>query len=270
MLTTLAACPVCGSAKSRPFLQSDHRTIVQCLGCGHGWATTFDAAELDRHYREDYYSSPEDPRIQSWIDNNMPVWRRLAAHLHLVKSPIGSLLDVGAGTGGFLIAAHDTFPEIHFHAVESSAAAREHLRRRLPGLTFPVDDAEHLDQDGATYDAITLLQVLEHVANPLKLCRDIRGRMNPGGVFLLTIPNRHSYERIAKPIAQTYCFSNPTHLHFFSRRSAVLLLQKAGFERIVRMVNYDGSHWFSPRALAQWLLRRAAISTELRFAAFKN
>jgi len=248
----------------------DHRAIVLCRDCGHGWAARFSEAELERHYREDYYSSPEDPRIGDWIAANQGVWGRLANDLrhHFGRAP-QSLLDVGAGTGGFLQAVRAAFPETRLHAIESSPHAREHLRQCLPGVTFPVDDAGQLAQVDATYDCIVLLQVLEHVANPLALCHDILARLNPGGMLLLTVPNRHSHERLTRGARRSHCHGNPTHLQFFSRRSMERLLRQAGFAGIRRIVNFDGQGCCDLPAMAQWLLRRTALSTELRYVAYR-
>ncbi len=136
------------------------------------------------------------------------------------------------------------------------------------GISFPTEDARHLAQVDATYGCVTLLQVLERVPDPKKLCRDILAQLNPGGVLLLTVPNRHSYQRIARPATQSFCFGNPTHLQFFTRNSIDRLLRQAGFVGIRRIVNFDGIGCCDLPAMAQWLLRRAALSTELRFATF--
>jgi len=267
---TLAACPLCASSQALPFVRLDHRTIVRCPGCRFIYAREYSGRELTRLYEADYYSSPEDPRILAWVQRHQDTWQGLVRDVLLARARVASLLDVGAGTGGFLEAFHRASPTTALSAIESSAHACGSLTRRLPDLQFPARSAEELAQITAQYDCITLLQVLEHVGDPLQVLRHIHQRLVPGGVLLLAIPNAHSYDILLHGTKDTFCYPNQTHLHFFTDATARLALRSAGFTRVQRIARYGGTEHRGVKALAQWVMRRLGISSELRYAAWRD
>ncbi len=268
-MCTRTGCVLCESADCTPYIQLDHRQIVRCGGCGFVYARTYSPAALTAHYRESYYSSPEDPRIDAWIEENQDVWLGIVADLAPHMESVGTLLDVGAGTGGFLLAAHAAWPRLKLSAIESSPEACVHLRRALPEIEIPAGTAEELHELPSTFECITLLQVLEHVADPRAVCRAIFDRLVPGGLFLVTVPNRLSYQSLGGAPERSLCYSNPTHLQFFDRRRLAALLRESGFTNVVRVARLGGGSQRGIGALAQFALRRLGISNELRFMAWR-
>lgn len=262
-------CPLCNGSSTSGVAAYDHRTIVQCSDCKFHFASQYDLAQLEHYYRKDYYKSADDPRIQEWIGEHMIVWRGLAEQLRKKCSTIGKFLDVGAGTGGFLIALREQFPDADFHGVESSPEAREHLEREFSTIQLPAAAAEDISKIPYTYDCITLLQCLEHVNNPAQLCRDIFDRLKPGGIFLVTVPNCHSYEVLSGKKKKSQCYGNVTHLQFFSSTTLKRMLTDAGFEGQCRVAQYEDYGDGFLRGSVRFFLRKMAVSTELRVIAYK-
>jgi len=109
--------------------------------------------------------------------------RSLAARLGLVAPRV---LDVGCGDG-FLIA------ELRAHLGAREAVAQDvHLTPELirelakPGVEF----VRELDQiPGRRFDLVLLLDVLEHVRDPVALLTRVwRNHLAPGGSVLITVP----------------------------------------------------------------------------------
>jgi SAM-dependent methyltransferase len=177
------------------------------------------------------------------------------------------VLDVGAGTGGLLARLRARRPDVALAAVESSAAARAALRRTFPGITLAGDDAAQLDARSGTFDVITMLQTLEHLPDPLAACRGARSCLRPGGLLLVTVPNRRSLAVLRRGRAAD-CYANGTHLQFFAGATVIALLRAAGFSRIERLVGFGGGqHTAWLPNVAQYLVRVLGWSTELRFVA---
>lgn len=205
-------CHICGESRFSDFADLDHRHIVCCISCGYVFASRFSEAELANAYEKDYYASPEDPRIEGWIVKNVGVWEGLCNTLEKYAKEPKSLLDIGAGSGGFLLAYHKRNPLVSLSAVEMSDAARISLARRLPSINFPVKDVAQLLEVTEQYDVVTLLQTLEHVYDPKSLCKDIYDKLKPGGILLVTVPNIRSYKVLLHGTRDTHCFGNMTHL----------------------------------------------------------
>jgi 2-polyprenyl-3-methyl-5-hydroxy-6-metoxy-1,4-benzoquinol methylase len=266
---TLTACPLCDSPQWRPFARLDHRTIVRCGGCRFIYAREYSGQELTRVYEAGYYASPDDPRILEWVNRNQATWAGLVRDVLLARPQLASLLDVGAGTGGFLEAFHHASPATALAAIESSAHACASLARRLPELRFPAQTAEELDQVPGQYEGVTLLQCLEHVGQPLAVLRAIHRRLLPGGFLFLTIPNAHSYDILLHGTRDSFCYPNQTHLHFFTDTTARRALRQAGFARVQRVARLGGGEHQGAKAVAQWALRRLGLSSELRYVAWR-
>jgi len=267
MLVNRCSCEACGGASLAPFRPcGDGRKLVRCQACGHVFVSEIDAAALAEAYKVDYYQSPDDPRIERWRSRNQEVWRGMVRTILKAKPDVRSLLDVGAGTGGVLREFCGLRPEVQVAAVEASAAAREHVRRLLPAVSFPVDDAGDLDKMELRFDVVVLAQTLEHVLNPAKLCRDVHERLTPGGVALITVPNRFSYETWLR-FGADHCFGNRTHLQFFSVSSLTRMLRRGGFSDLWLAHEFGGSDRAGLMRWPQYLARLLGVSTELRLLA---
>lgn len=246
----------------------DHRRIVRCADCGHLFAAQWDVEALGTFYRQAYYTSPDDPAIGRWVEMNQPVWDGCCHDLSQYWDGRGKLLDVGAGSGGFLMAVRGRYEHCLLHAVESQPSALAFLRNHIPGLEIVCDSAESLSDVSGSFEVIALLQVLEHLADPMAVLKQIRRLLSPGGVLMVTVPNRDSYlVRRDGMRREVLCFGNPTHLQFFNRRSLESLFHHAGFDWCVRQTSAGNSDKKFPLRQIQTLLRRWGISSELRYFA---
>jgi SAM-dependent methyltransferase len=260
-------CPVCSSHDLRDLGALGHRRLAACRGCAHHFVSRCDDAALAAEYRAAYYTGADDPRIAAWAAAHVPVWNALVDQVLRLQPTVQSLLDIGAGTGGFLSRLRARRPDVALAAVEASAAARAALAHAFPGIGLPADDAERLDAGGGTFDVITMLQTLEHLHEPLAACRGARLCLRPGGLLLVAVPNRKSLAVLARGRVAD-CYANGTHLQFFDATTVVRLLGAAGFGRIERLIGFGGGqHTAWLPNFAQYAARVLGWSTELRFVA---
>lgn len=119
--------------------------------------------------------------------------------------PGGRLLDVGAGSGDVTAQLGPLFDEVS--VVETS----RHMARRLSkrGYRCQAADLANSSVEGAPYDVITLLNVLDRCDHPLSLLASLRAALKDGGrlVIALVLPyrpfvydggtSRHPTERLA-------------------------------------------------------------------------
>ena len=161
-------------------------------------------------------------------------------HFHLDECALRPLagksaLDVGCGAGllaeplarlGASVTAIDAAPEL-------IDAARAHAAGQGLQIDYRAVGVEELEGE---YDLVTALEVIEHVADPQGFVTSLAQRLAPGGLLILSTPNRTAWSklltitlaegfgRIPKGTHDYDKFIDPAHM-----RS---LLAKAGMEAV--------------------------------------
>jgi SAM-dependent methyltransferase len=107
------------------------------------------------------------------------------------------VLDVGCSSGygaaGVAVAGP---PGRVVVGVERDRAELAEGRRRLPWLTLLEGDAEALPIPDRCADAVLLLDVLEHLADPAAAIAEAHRVLRPGGVLVASTPHRGALRRL--------------------------------------------------------------------------
>ena len=202
--------------------------MVRCGGCGLEWQRPFPSPERLRElYAGDYFQrwGARDPasfeRVRAIKQASC---RELLAELARLR-PGGKLLDLGCAMGFLLEAAEKTGFQgwgLDLNP-EAVGIAKQRLGDRvaqgeLDGSAFP----------GVAFDAVTMIDVLEHVPDPTALLSEVRGRLAPGGVLAALLPNAASLTR--RLLGRRWPHYTPEHLFFWTPASLARQLRATGFE----------------------------------------
>jgi SAM-dependent methyltransferase len=113
--------------------------------------------------------------------------------------------------------------------VEPGAAAAHMARTRGAQIIkgwFPAD----LPSNEREFEAICVLDVLEHFADPIGFLRQLRAHLKPGGRLLVQVPNWDSpLIRLQGAAGSTVC---PGHWSYFTPETLVEVLSRANFRVI--------------------------------------
>ena len=113
----------------------------------------------------------------------------------------------------------------------------------------------------ASFDAITLYHVLEHISELNPFLSELRRVLKPGsGTLVIEVPNGESLQSRLQKADWPYVHPHD-HLYYFSLYSLPKLLQKHGFDN----VTFGKPKRVSPRTGPRFLLRQAATATLVRF-----
>ncbi|MBL8491154.1 MAG: class I SAM-dependent methyltransferase [Rhodocyclaceae bacterium] len=193
--------------------------VARCAGCGLVYATPQPTAEELTEYYRHYWdgevavSTPSTRRY--YLAQSASRVDYLRRH-GFPAGPRPAVLDVGAGLGLF----HDGLAlrgiTHDFHATETDGEQLAGLKGRF-GDDHAATDISGLPA-GATYDLLVLSHVLEHMADPHGFLAAILGRLNPGGLLLVEVPNGD------------YRYKNnfESHLLFFAPETLRALLARHG------------------------------------------
>jgi SAM-dependent methyltransferase len=116
--------------------------------------------------------------------------RPLRAVWDFLALPVGSVLEIGPGSGHLLAAAKEAGCSVE--AVESSTVHRDFIREAW-GIEPVYAAMEEIPGDRA-YDTIVAINVFEHVYDIIAFLRAVRRVLAPGGTFYLSAPNAISLE----------------------------------------------------------------------------
>jgi len=176
------------------------------------------------------------------------VWRTILAlpflpwrgRLEMVPRyrPRGRLLDVGCGSGAYLLAMRDLGWEVH--GVETDARSAEQARE-VWALDVRRGPLEAADLDPGTFDVVTLWHVLEHLPSPRQTLAACHRLLKPGGQLMLEVPN------LAGPGARLFRerwfhIDAPRHLYAFNPTTLRRILAEAAFAgvRVWPVANVHG------------------------------
>lgn len=245
-----AVCPCCYAIRSRLFGQvgdqlfrTTSRTfqLRECASCGVVFLTPApDDRALASFYPLGYWWQTGRPSERhSAHDRLLDAYRRLMTksyarrirRLMANSSTVPArLLDVGCGDG-LLLATCEGLPLARLGADVSFAAVHAALERGGQGTIQ--SDLKALPFRGESFGIVTLLHVLEHIAEPDRCLTEMRRLLAPGGWVLVQVPNATSWQR--RLLGRRWAgFDVPRHLINYTERSLLAVLQRNGF-RIARI-----------------------------------
>ncbi len=177
---------------------------------------------LGKYYEsEDYISHTDNKR--SLFEKAYHFVKNIALQnkLNLInseQSQKGKLLDIGAGTGDFLLTAKNNGWETI--GVEPSERAKNIAKQK--GISF-VEEISTLENH--SLDVITMWHVLEHVPNLENQIQELKRLLKPTGTLIVAVPNFKSFDASHY---ETFwaAYDVPIHFWHFSKKSIQLLFEK--------------------------------------------
>lgn len=212
---------------------------------------------LDAYYESEDYISHTDSQ-KSFTDKLYQAVKQknLQNKIQLVDNQNNkskSLLDIGAGTGDFLVLAQSKGYEVA--GVEPNTRARQLALQKGVNLEPKLDSFL-----GTKFQTITLWHVLEHLPNLQEQISDITSLLEEDGTLIIAVPNFKSFD--AKHYGTYWAgYDVPRHLWHFSKTSITKLFDRHGMEVAsirpmwfdafyVSMLSekYKGNTWYLPNA----------------------
>ncbi|MCK9613996.1 MAG: class I SAM-dependent methyltransferase [Candidatus Omnitrophica bacterium] len=217
-LWDIEECGKCGFAKINPLPSRDNRQLCYSkeeVVARNAKKKSF-SRDLSRAMKR--FFSKITKRNKSEIFYN-----KLRKHL----SPQAKILDIGCGDGSFLRLAKGQFSCAGIEISEYLAS----LARTIDGADIKWGNFLDTEFKGETYDAITLISLLEHLDDPFSALKKCFNLLNKNGILLLKTVNYGCLNRKIKKEKWTG-FRPPDHVVYFSPHNLSRILEGAGFSKI--------------------------------------
>jgi SAM-dependent methyltransferase len=247
----LQRCPLCGESEGTVLYRFEPARwipgeVIRCAGCrGIYKKISRSARPIADYYRDASYHG-SDYWSGSFEQHAMFALRRIR---DAIASNAGggrgrSLLEVGCGPGRFLALAQESGFEVS--GVDLSDGLADEARRRTGGAEIVCGDFATVPF-GRQFDVIAMLDLIEHLPDPLASVRRAYELLTPGGRLAVYTPNhggitarvanlayRWSGGAIAGPVNEIF---DCLHVVFFDVPSLRHALEQGGF-RVTKTLLY--------------------------------
>jgi len=193
-------------------------SLLRCHQCGFIFAEGEELDELTSLYEQlndpGYEQSHEPRELQMrWL---LEVAREQCPDAR-------SLLDVGAASG--LLVAEAARFGFDATGIEPSRALVD-AARRVHDVELVHGVLPHADLADRRFDLVFLVDVLEHVADPVALLRSCNERLAPGGTLVLVTPDVGSLA--ARMLGSRWWHFRLAHVGYFDERTLDRAVRAAG------------------------------------------
>lgn len=231
-------CPICGSTNLQEVLTAKDYTVsgeefvvLECANCTLRFTQDIpDAATIGPYYKAEAYVSHTNTSrglinslYQKVRRRTLQQKRKLLQQITGLKT--GTMLDVGAGTGAFVHTMKEAGWQVT--GLEPDADARTVSQKDFGVALQPMDSFYTLPN--ASFDAITMWHVLEHVHDLNGYIVKLKSLLKDGGRLVIAVPNYTSKDASAYG-EQWAAYDVPRHLYHFSPKAMQTLIEKHGLK----------------------------------------
>jgi len=226
-------CAACDAAA--PLRRFRHRgeEYRSCPACGTSVVAKLPTVAGLRHFYESEYPA-------RFVPAAMPPWRlRLFGELIArLGPPRGRLLDVGCGSGHFMAAA----VAAGWRPIGLEVAAETcTTARTTSGCEVVQSDSVFLPFETASMDAVTFINVLDHLVDPYGALAEAHRVLAPDGLLVIRVPNGAFHRRATRLFSLLarhgwvgkFGAYPVIHVFGFSARGLRRLVERSGFRVLV-------------------------------------
>ncbi len=253
MPENLPICTLCGKSEFKYWGKctdveyhstKDEYNFYECQNCKLLQIDPMPVDKLSIIYPSNYYSFVANKKtavdnIKEWLDKRL--FRKILAGL---KGDI-KILDVGGGSGWLLNVIKSISDKVVFTQVVDLDKDAEKLAKENGHEYFcgKIEDFKTPQK----FDFVLLLNLIEHVENPLAVLKNIESILSDQGVILIKTPNYDSLDaRMFERWGGLHC---PRHWVLFSEQSFRKVAEKAGLK--IKSLSYtQGAPFWTISVLA--------------------
>jgi len=227
----MSACPLCEAENGNRAFEKAGFGYYRCARCRTLYVGLEMAdGEVHGHYRESYYESERQPADErqgypSYRDSHTTLTDGFRKKLAVVRShvPGGRLLDTGAAYGFFVKVAEPWFDASGIDISEYAARiAREEFQAQVVQ-----GDVEAIAAADASFDAVVMWDIIEHLIRPARALQEICRVLKPGGFLFVSTDDAACW--LPRLLGrQWWALAAPLHLCHFSKQGLALACDRVG------------------------------------------
>ena len=233
-------CALCGSSRRTVLSVQSTWPVARCSVCGLVYLSERPPeSSLATFYGQEYYSAGTTgyrdyaEAFDRYRDVYCSLFERRDRDLRRNVTTGRRLLEVGCAHGFLLNYLRSAGWEVQ--GVEVSPLASAFARERF-GLDVHTGLLEDAPLAASSFDAILLLDVLEHLHRPFDALAGMSRLLKPGGTLVVQCPwELTHWEEVFQAVLRGFRTGSirpdsiPAHLYFFGPRTLDAMIEKGGF-----------------------------------------
>jgi 2-polyprenyl-3-methyl-5-hydroxy-6-metoxy-1,4-benzoquinol methylase len=259
-------CPICAQASGTYFATAqdieyfttlDDFTFYRCDNCDVVFLNPMPSDRLSEIYPANYYSFHVESgrsvaqRIKQFFDGGT-----FAALTRDIKGSSLAALDVGGGSGWLLNDLKRAESRVARTTVVDIDPHTEEIARRN-GHAYHLTTFEQFDTS-ERFDIILMLNLIEHVTDPVAVLRKAKELLRPGGRIWIKTPNYDALDARIFKNRSWGGFHTPRHFVLFTKDSLVRHCEATGFT-VVRCSYTQGAPFWTVSVINE--LRKLGLCT---------
>ena len=227
-------CPYCHCRRTRRHCVVDGEAVRNCSNCNLIFREKLNSEnELTAYYRNSYF--------QDWGDDQEGDLRDIiyldALNFLEARTNRGLLLDIGASSGRLISIARKRGWEVEGQDISQESCL---TAKKLYDLDICNDDLKDMEWKSEHYNAITMVNVLDHLQDPWWVLEKAFKALKQKGLIYVRIPNGYLHSllyRIADAIPIAFLKTKLSkllvmHLYHLNHQFITSLLHAKGFKSV--------------------------------------
>jgi 2-polyprenyl-3-methyl-5-hydroxy-6-metoxy-1,4-benzoquinol methylase len=217
-------CCVCDNTAPEKFslkYQRSNFAVTVCDQCGHHFIPAFYRKQI---VYTQYKSADVTNAVRA--GNNWVKIQRHKLRFNFIRKfkRSGSLFDLGAGWGHFMLAGK----ELGYDSYGIEISEQPYLYC-VNDLKLAVDHIDFFEMnEDRKFDIITMWDVLEHIDKAGDFLEKCSRLSHPGGYLFLQVPQIDSF--FAKKHKDNWKMMGLDHVNYFGKKTITQILEKHGYE----------------------------------------
>ncbi|UCH96448.1 MAG: class I SAM-dependent methyltransferase [Candidatus Aminicenantes bacterium] len=199
-------------------------TLFSCKNCSFVFSNPY----IPEKNITAFYSQLEDREYSTEAEGRSKNFKTILKRLKGITPPTLRLLDIGAASGIFLELARQQGYQIQ--GIEPSEFLVKEAEKHYNIQLFKGTVEEY--KTNKTFSIITLLDIIEHLVEPDTFMTTVDSLIEKSGILVVVTPDINSLA--ARIMGKRWWHYRIAHINFFNLQSLQYLLEKHGYEIILK------------------------------------
>lgn len=189
--------------------------------------------------------------ISKWYDNPLNqiyfniIYKKAIFYIDAYLDSADKLLDIGCGTGNWLVKLQKTY-NMNLYGLDASQGMAGRAAAKSTSINLKIGKAENLPYDDEEFDFVTVVESFHHFSGHQEVLSESHRVLKSKGYFFLTDPSLNGWPKYIWLGTKILAFERSSKYFYLEKLAS--LVKEAGFV-IVKSKSEFGNNWILAQKL---------------------